>query len=111
MISFCSGVTLPKTSYSKAAFSTSSFDKPAKDINFSAPSIPASLAIWLTVLASSPEITLILTLLSLNHLKVLTASSRIWSCKTIKAIGSTSPSTFSPVIGLLPLHKTRTLKP
>ena len=75
--SFCSGVTLPKTVYCKAIFLTSSKDMPSKEIYLSAFAMPASEAIAETVLALSPEITLISTPLFLNHANVSAASSLI----------------------------------
>ena len=73
--SFCSGVTLPKTVYSLAIALTCSRLIPSREINLSALTMPASAATAATVLALSPEITLISTPLALNHAKVSGASS------------------------------------
>ena len=57
-MAFCSGVTLPKTVYLLATFSTSFSFSPSREMNLSAWSMPARLATSETVMGLSPEITL-----------------------------------------------------
>ena len=106
--SFCSGVTLPNTVYCKAIFLTSSKDIPSNETYLSALAIPASDAIADTVLALSPEITLISTPLFLNQANVSAASSLMWSLITIKATASSVPEYLLSLMTSEPSPKTTT---
>ena len=106
--SFCSGVTLPKTVYSLATLLTSSTDIPSREMYLSALATPASEVIEETVLALSPEITLISTPLFLNQVNVSKASSLMWSLMTMRAIGSKIPLYLLSLIRPLPSPKTNT---
>jgi len=78
-ISFCSGLTRPKTVYSFATLRTSIGAIPSSETYLSAPSIPARRATSETVIGLSPEITRISTPFCLNQSIVAGASERIWS--------------------------------
>ena len=71
--------------------------------------MPACLATSLTVSGLSPEITLIATPFSLNHLNVSIASGLTLSLKIIKPTASRLPSTFSFIIGDTVLAYAKTL--
>ena len=77
--SFWSGETLPKIVNFLANFLTCSIVLPSRFTYKLWFLIPAFLAISATVTGSSPEITLISTLLSANHFKIWGASSLMWS--------------------------------
>ena len=95
-ICFCFGETLPKTIYSSHDFFNSSSLKSEVSTYFSLLGIPASVAISLTVLGLSPEITLIFTPCSLKYSNVSLAFSLISFLKIIKAKGVTLLFLFSP---------------
>ena len=87
-ISFCSGLTRPKTVNIFAYCSTCWLETPSSETKLSAPKTPTLCAILLTVTGLSPEIILTCTLFCLNHSIVSKASSLMWSRMEISISGS-----------------------